>query len=91
MRADDDRGRRPIEPGDPLMRSYTELEVVYLIDELRERGREFGLLWPSAETNGVVDGRVLVRFGNAPASTVVNLLALLRDLRTAESEDPCAS
>ncbi|KJS61891.1 hypothetical protein [Streptomyces rubellomurinus] len=91
MRADDDRGRRPIEPGDPLMRSYTELEVVYLIDELRERGREFGLLWPSAETNGVVDGRVLVRFGNAPASTVVNLLALLRDLRTTESEGPCAS
>ncbi|GAB7185905.1 hypothetical protein ATKI12_5736 [Kitasatospora sp. Ki12] len=81
---------RPIEPDDSLMRTYTEPEVAYLIAELQERGREFGLLWPSATTDSVVDGRVLVRFGNAPASTVLNLLTLLRE--HAKPEDgPCDS
>ncbi|MFD7453131.1 hypothetical protein [Kitasatospora sp. NPDC059827] len=86
---------RPIEPGHPLMRTYTELEVGYLLVELAERGRKFGLLWPSATTDSVVDGRVLVRFGNAPASTVVNLLALLRshdyDRDATEDDSPCDS
>ncbi|MEU9041021.1 MULTISPECIES: hypothetical protein [unclassified Kitasatospora] len=80
---------RPIEPADPLMRSYTEPEVAYLIAELQERGRNFGLLWPSVTTDSVVDGRVLVRFGNAPASTVLNLLALLRGHGKVEA--PCDS
>lgn len=81
----------PIEPADPLMRTYTELEVTYLLAELAERGRKFGLLWPSATTDSVVDGRVLVRFGNAPASTVLNLLALLRSNDTTEDDTPCDS
>ncbi|MER7669490.1 hypothetical protein ABTY61_13595 [Kitasatospora sp. NPDC096128] len=83
----------PIEPADPLMRTYTELEVTYLLAELAERGRKFGLLWPSAGADSVVDGRVLVRFGNAPASTVLNLLALLRshDHDTTEDDTPCDS
>ncbi|MFF7989224.1 hypothetical protein ACFZDG_05420 [Kitasatospora xanthocidica] len=74
----------PVEPDDPLMRTYTELEVAYLIAEVQEHGRRFGLLWPSAATDSVVDGRVLVRFGNAPTSTVLNLLALLREQKQPE-------
>ncbi|MFF2078830.1 hypothetical protein ACFVXG_29270 [Kitasatospora sp. NPDC058162] len=81
----------PIEPADPLMRTYTELEVTYLLAELAERGRKFGLIWPSVATDSVVDGRVLVRFGNAPASTVLNLLALLRSHDTTEDDTPCDS
>ncbi|MFI9360826.1 hypothetical protein ACIG5E_07160 [Kitasatospora sp. NPDC053057] len=92
MRAAGDRPRGPIEPVDPLMRTYTEIEVSYLLAELAERGRKFGLLWPSASTDSVVDGRVLVRFGNAPASTVLNLLTLLRDHdKSSEDDDPCDS
>lgn len=87
MTADDRRA-----PADPLMCTYTELEVAYLLTELQERGRKFGLLWPSATTDSVVDGRVLVRFGNAPASTVLNLLALLRDREHEKAEgDSCDS
>ncbi|MFI9323979.1 hypothetical protein ACIGXI_29950 [Kitasatospora aureofaciens] len=86
--AADDRGSRPIEPDDPLMRTYTEIEVAYLLAELAERGCKFGLLWPSAATDGVVDGRVLVRFGNAPASTVLNLLTLLRSHDSSSEDDP---
>ncbi|HJD83369.1 hypothetical protein [Kitasatospora aureofaciens] len=91
--ASDDRGSRPIEPDDPLMRTYTEIEVAYLLAELAERGRRFGLLFPSATTDSVVDGRVLVRFGNAPASTVLNLLSLLRshDHDKTEDDTPCDS
>ncbi|MFJ8476245.1 hypothetical protein [Kitasatospora sp. NPDC094011] len=91
MTADDRDPRNPIEPADPLMRTYTELEITYLLAELAERGRNFGLLWPSATTDSVVDGRVLVRFGNAPASTVLNLLALLRDHDKTEDDTPCDS
>ncbi|MGW2372242.1 MULTISPECIES: hypothetical protein [Kitasatospora] len=90
--AADDCSRGPIEPADPLMRTYTEIEVSYLLAELAERGRKFGLLWPAATTDSVVDGRVLVRFGNAPASTVLNLLTLLRDHdKSSEDDDPCDS
>ncbi|MEU4302547.1 hypothetical protein [Kitasatospora aureofaciens] len=87
-----DRNSRPIEPDDPLMRTYTEIEVAYLLAELAERGRKFGLLWPSAAIDSVVDGRVLVRFGNAPASTVLNLLTLLRSHdNSSEDDTPCDS
>ncbi|MFJ9774699.1 hypothetical protein ACIRVF_26230 [Kitasatospora sp. NPDC101157] len=91
--AADDRGSRPIEPDDPLMRTYSEIEVAYLLAELAERGRRFGLLWPSVGTDSVVDGRVLVRFGNAPASTVLNLLTFLRshDHDKTEDDTPCDS
>jgi hypothetical protein len=37
-----------------------------------------GLRWGSARTNGLVDGHVLVDFGNAPVSTLLNLLDLLK-------------
>ncbi|MGW4897672.1 hypothetical protein ACWEQL_36310 [Kitasatospora sp. NPDC004240] len=81
--------RRPIAPDDPRMRGCTEPQIDSLIAELRERGRKFGILLPSATTDGVVDGRVLVRLGNAPASTVLNLLNLLLDQeRKAEPCDP---
>ncbi|MFE2726758.1 hypothetical protein [Kitasatospora sp. NPDC059327] len=71
--------REPIAPDDPRMRTYTETDVIALLAELHRRGREFGIVWPSATTDSVVDGRVLVRFGNAPLSTVLNLLNLLLD------------
>ncbi|MET8546753.1 hypothetical protein ABZW03_39985 [Kitasatospora sp. NPDC004799] len=83
--------RRPTGPADPVMRTYTEPEVASLLDELRTRGRRFGLLWPSLATDQVVDGRVLVRFGAAPASTVLNLLAILRHYEKAEVAAPCDS
>ncbi|MBD0696066.1 hypothetical protein [Streptomyces sp. CBMA123] len=92
MTADDCGSNRPIEPADPLMRTYTELEITYLLAELHESGRKFGLLFPSAGTDSVVDGRVLVRFGNAPASTVINLLTLLREHdKSSEDDSPCDS
>ncbi|MFG2913515.1 hypothetical protein ACGF0D_11580 [Kitasatospora sp. NPDC048298] len=83
--------RRPTGPADPIMRTYTEPEVASLLDELRERGRKFGLIWPSLATDRVVDGRVLVRFGAAPASTVLNLLAVLRHYEYEKAEAPCDS
>ncbi|MFJ8624645.1 hypothetical protein ACIRD3_17615 [Kitasatospora sp. NPDC093550] len=76
--------RRPTDPADPSIRTFTEPQVAALLAEVRELGAKFGLLWPSATTDSVVDGRVLVRFGNAPTSTVLNLLALLRDAERAE-------
>ncbi|MGW2253162.1 hypothetical protein ACWCXH_23610 [Kitasatospora sp. NPDC001660] len=76
--------RHPIAPADPRTRSYTEPQIAALLAEVCERGRKFGLIWPSATTDSVVDGRVLVRFGNAPASTVLNLLSLLLDHEKAE-------
>ncbi|MFF2614367.1 hypothetical protein [Kitasatospora sp. NPDC058046] len=82
--------RRPTGPADAIMRTYTEPEVASLLDELHERGRKFGLLWPGAATDHVgVDGRVSVRFGMAPASTVLNLLAILRHYDRTEA--PCDS
>ncbi|MFJ9444613.1 hypothetical protein ACIRRH_22450 [Kitasatospora sp. NPDC101235] len=81
--------RRPTGPADPIMRTYTEPEVASLLEELRDRGRKFGLIWPALATDQVVDGRVLVRFGVAPASTVLNLLAILRHYGKVEA--PCDS
>jgi hypothetical protein len=71
--------REPLAPADPAMRDYDEAQVDGLIRELQERGGQFGLLWGSARTNGVVDGHVLVNFGNAPVSTLLNLLELLKE------------
>ncbi|MFF2543038.1 hypothetical protein ACFVUY_10795 [Kitasatospora sp. NPDC058063] len=81
--------RRPTGPADAIMRTDTDPEVASLLDELHSRGRKFGLIWPALATDRVVDGRVLVRFGAAPASTVLNLLAILRHYDKAEA--PCDS
>ncbi|MFF2040118.1 hypothetical protein ACFVVX_06820 [Kitasatospora sp. NPDC058170] len=72
---------QPVEPADPGIRLLTERQVAEMIEELRSEGREFGVLLPSATTHSVVDGRVLVTFGNGPTSTVINLLALLREFK----------
>ncbi|MFH9351439.1 hypothetical protein [Kitasatospora sp. NPDC017646] len=72
----------PIHPADPALLHLTGPQLTELIVELRTEGREFGLLWPSAqpgETN--LNGRRLVNLGNIPASTLINLLALLREYK----------
>ncbi|WP_035847171.1 hypothetical protein [Kitasatospora azatica] len=69
---------RPIAPTDPAMREYTDAQVTELIRELQQRGAKLGLRWGSARTNGTVDGHVLVKFGNAPVSTLLNLLDLVK-------------
>ncbi|MBD0675251.1 hypothetical protein ACIQOW_34390 [Kitasatospora sp. NPDC091335] len=80
--------RQPMKPSDPRIRSYTEMDVLALVGELHERGRKFGLLFPYACTDRTRDGRVLVRFANAPVSTLLNLLTLLLD---ADRERSCGS
>ncbi|MEE1785905.1 hypothetical protein PUR71_23825 [Streptomyces sp. SP17BM10] len=70
----------PIHPSDPAIRHLTTRQIIELIVELRSESREFGLLWPSAKPGETaMNGRVLVNLGNIPASTLINLLALLRD------------
>ncbi|MDH6141594.1 ADP-heptose:LPS heptosyltransferase [Kitasatospora sp. GP30] len=69
--------RGPIAPSDPATHEYTEAQITELIRQLQERGNRLGLLWGSARTNGTVNGHVLVNFGNAPVSTLLNLLALI--------------
>ncbi|WBP88694.1 hypothetical protein [Kitasatospora cathayae] len=72
----------PIHPADPALLHLSGHQLTGLIIELRAEGREFGLLWPSAqpgETN--LHGRRLVNLGNIPASTLINLLALLREYK----------
>ncbi|MBO1414940.1 hypothetical protein [Streptomyces sp. FH025] len=72
----------PIHPADPALRHLTKQQIAELIVELRTEGREFGLLWPSAKPGEtVLDGQLLVSIGNAPTSTLINLLALLREFR----------
>ncbi|MFF4384300.1 hypothetical protein [Kitasatospora sp. NPDC001547] len=72
----------PIHPADPAIHHLTSRELAGLIVELRAESREFGLLWPSARPGEtVMNGRVLVSLGNVPASTVINLLALLREFK----------
>ncbi|MBV6698460.1 hypothetical protein [Kitasatospora aureofaciens] len=72
----------PIHPADPAIRHLTSRQITDLIIELRTEGREFGLLWPSAKPGEtVLNGRVLVNVGNIPASTLINLLALLREYK----------
>ncbi|GAA1987214.1 hypothetical protein [Kitasatospora viridis] len=75
----------PIAPDDPATRDYTDAQVTDLIRELQDKGTKFGLLWGSARTNGTVNGHTLVNFGNAPVSTVLNLLALIEEARPWES------
>ncbi|MFJ9443927.1 hypothetical protein ACIRRH_18930 [Kitasatospora sp. NPDC101235] len=72
----------PIHPADPALLHLTSRQVAELIVELRTEGREFGLLWPSAtpgDTN--LHGRRLIDVGNIPASTLINLLALIREYK----------
>ncbi|MFJ9953045.1 hypothetical protein [Kitasatospora sp. NPDC091207] len=88
--------RRPIRPTDPRVRAYTEAQITTLLAELHERGRKFGIVWPSTGTDRTIDGRVLVRFGTAPSTTLLNLLNLFLDAeRTVEQRtergDPWAS
>ncbi|MER7581987.1 hypothetical protein [Kitasatospora sp. NPDC097691] len=72
--------RHPMKPTDPRIRHYTDDHIRTLLAEVQERGKKFGLIWPSAGTDRTLDGRVLVRFGTAPASTLLNLLTLLLDV-----------
>ncbi|MET8703589.1 hypothetical protein ACFVUH_33710 [Kitasatospora sp. NPDC058032] len=70
----------PLTPGDPTLRTYTDLEVTYLLRELHERGKPFGIQWGSAAVNGTtIDGRLLVDFGDTSVATLLNLLTLLRE------------
>ncbi|MFD4656182.1 hypothetical protein ACFWP2_11200 [Kitasatospora sp. NPDC058444] len=71
--------RHPMLPTDPRIRHYTDDHIRTLLTEVQERGRKFGLIFPSAATDQTLDGRVLVRFNTAPASTLLNLLVLLLD------------
>ncbi|WP_327676159.1 hypothetical protein [Kitasatospora sp. NBC_00458] len=82
------RPEPPIAPDDPRLRTYTEAEVTALLAELHERGRPLGIVWPSATTDSIVDGRVLVRFGNGSTATVLNLLNLLTLLRDRDGAAP---
>ncbi|MFD8755597.1 hypothetical protein ACFV0O_32170 [Kitasatospora sp. NPDC059577] len=77
-----------MKPTDPRIRNYTDDHIRTLLAEVQERGKKFGLIWPSAGTDRTLDGRVLVRFGTAPASTLLNLLTLLLD---ADRETWCDS
>lgn len=73
--------REPVAPDDPRMRDYSGPQITALLGELHRRGMPYGLLWGSASPGGsTIDGRILVDFGNAPVSTMLNLLHLLRDL-----------
>ncbi|MBD0671227.1 hypothetical protein [Streptomyces sp. CBMA156] len=72
----------PIDPADPALLHLTPRQVAELIVELRTEGRKFGLLWPSAVPGDIdLRGRRLVDVGNIPVSTLINLLALLREFR----------
>lgn len=78
---------RPIAPDDPRTRDYDRSQVLSLLRELRTRGRPHGLLWGSAgATESTLDGRILVDFGNAPVSTLLNLLHLVREARDAAED-----
>ncbi|MET8625720.1 hypothetical protein ABZW30_18560 [Kitasatospora sp. NPDC004669] len=68
-----------MKPTDPRIRHFTDDHIRTLLAEVQERGKKFGLIWPSADTDKTIDGRVLVRFNTAPASTLLNLLSLLLD------------
>ncbi|MFD7450071.1 hypothetical protein [Kitasatospora sp. NPDC059827] len=85
-----------MQPTDPRIRAFTEDHILSLLAELHERGRKFGLIFPSAATDRTLDGRVLVCFNTAPASTLLNLLTLLLDAdrdrdHSRDRERPCGS
>jgi hypothetical protein len=68
------------------MRDYTQAQITTLLGELHRRGLPYGLLWGSASAGETtLDGRILIDFGNAPVSTLLNLLHLLRDLERDEA------
>ncbi|MFI6155598.1 hypothetical protein ACIBCA_23260 [Kitasatospora sp. NPDC051170] len=77
-----------MKPGDPRLRAFTDDHVRSLLGELHERGKKFGLVWPSSSTDKTMDGQVLVCFNTAPLSTLLNLLTLLLD---ADREHTCDS
>ncbi|MFI6152924.1 hypothetical protein ACIBCA_09545 [Kitasatospora sp. NPDC051170] len=70
----------PVAPGDPRAGDCTRCQIIALLGELHRLGLQFGLLWGSAHSSETADGRLLVDFGPAPVSTLLNLLHLLRDL-----------
>ncbi|MEU6966391.1 hypothetical protein AB0A71_01385 [Kitasatospora aureofaciens] len=75
------RHRTPIAPTDLGMHDYTAPQITTLLGELHRRG----LLWGSAAPGETtLDGRILVDFGHAPVSTLLNLLHLLRGLEGGE-------
>lgn len=77
----------PVPPGDPSTRDFSGAHITQLLGELHRRGLQHGLLWGSAAPGEqTLDGYTLVNFGNAPVSTLLNLLHLLRDL---DLNDPC--
>ncbi|MFJ7908483.1 hypothetical protein [Kitasatospora sp. NPDC096204] len=72
----------PLDPRDPALHRLSRRDLTDLIVELRTEGRELGLLWPSAKPGEtVLNGQVLVSLGSVPASTLVNLLSLVREFR----------
>ncbi|GAA1965825.1 hypothetical protein [Kitasatospora viridis] len=77
--------REPITPSDPTTRDYTDTQLTDLITQLHQRGQALGLLWGSARTNGTVNGHTLINFGNAPVSTLLNLLTLIEEASPWES------
>ncbi|MFE7531369.1 hypothetical protein ACFU7Y_37535 [Kitasatospora sp. NPDC057542] len=73
--------REPVAPDDPRMRDHTRPQITALLGELHRLGLPHGLLWGSASASEtILDGRLLVDFGNAPVSTLLNLVHLLRGL-----------
>ncbi|MFJ9694726.1 hypothetical protein [Kitasatospora sp. NPDC101183] len=77
----------PVPPIDPGNRDCTGRQIMELLGELHRRGLQHGLLWGSASPGEkTIDGYTLVNFGNAPLSTLLNLVHLLRDL---DLDDPC--
>ncbi|MFJ9694141.1 hypothetical protein [Kitasatospora sp. NPDC101183] len=76
------KAHHPIHPTDPALVYLSRREITELIVDLRVEGREFGALWPCA-TPGTADmnGVRLVNLGVVPVSTVVNLLAVLREFK----------
>ncbi|MFI6156027.1 hypothetical protein ACIBCA_25465 [Kitasatospora sp. NPDC051170] len=77
-----------MKPNDPRINGYSEDHIRTLLAELHERGRKFGLIFPSSTTDRTIEGRVLVCFNSAPVSTLLNLLTLLLDV---DREHPCDS
>ncbi|MGA5820551.1 hypothetical protein ACPC54_22115 [Kitasatospora sp. NPDC094028] len=72
---------------DPSPRDCAGPQITALLGELHRRGLPYGLLWGSAAPGEkTFDGCTLVNFGNAPISTLLNLLHLLRDL---DLDEPC--
>ncbi|MBV2154287.1 hypothetical protein [Kitasatospora sp. SUK 42] len=70
------------------MRDYNAQQITLLLGELHRRGLPHGLLWGSASPGETtLTGHILVDFGNAPLSTLVNLLHLLTDLEREHERD----